>query len=241
MSVRTPIVALLIILVTASQSFAERLPLPLPLPKGLQDCALKGWAFSNGLEDVVLRDGPHKDSKMIGIVLEAMPSRSGSQEQSLYPVHLEITQYENGWMKVSSLKDQVNDGKARSLPSPPGWIPANAIRFKLQSGNGYLAPDSTSKVLIDLNGQSATEIGQIEQVEACQGDWVLLAYRQKLTRGADGALIPLTEERQFRKQAWFRNTCGDFLTTCDRGSVDLHRFCSGQMLMLCSRVLEGRG
>lgn len=35
------------------------------------------------------------------------------------------------------------------------------------------------------------------------------------------AIIPLAKEKHTRKQAWFRDTCGDLFTTCDSGTAQI--------------------
>lgn len=216
MVIRNSFLGLLALLATAPHAQAERLALPLTLPQGAQNCDLQGWAYSNGLADVVLRQSPDKESRALGIVPVSDPSKIASHGNMLYPAEVTVAQYDRGWLKVSELRDQENDEAARVVPPTPGWIEANAIRFNIQSGNGHEAPDPASKVLIDMKGEWATEVGEIEQVRACQGDWVLVDYRQTLTREAQHGLVPLSAEKQFRRQAWFRNTCGDLFTTCDR-------------------------
>lgn len=216
MFTRKPLLGFLALLATTPHAQAERLALPLALPQGAQICDLQGWAYSNGLAEVVLRQSPDKASKALGIVPVDAPPNAASHGNMLYPAEVTVTQYDSGWLKVSALRDLENGEAARALPPTPGWIEANAIRFNIQSGHGYEAPDTASKVIIDMKDEWATEVGEIEQVHACQGDWVLVDYRQTLTRDAQDALVPLAAEKQFRKQAWFRNTCGDFFTTCDR-------------------------
>ncbi|MBK1793592.1 hypothetical protein JHL21_03675 [Devosia sp. WQ 349] len=216
MVIRNPLLGFLALLAIAPQAQAERLGIPLPLPQGVQTCELQGWAYSNGLVEVVLRQSPDKDSKALGIVPVDDPSKTASHGNMLYPAEITIVQYDGGWLKVSALRDLENAEAERAVPPTPGWIAANSIRFNIQSGNGYAAPDTASAVLIDMKGEWATEVGEIEQVHACQANWVLVDYRQTLTRDAQGALVPVAEEKQTRKQAWFRNTCGDLFTTCDR-------------------------
>jgi len=149
------------------------------------------------------------------------PSKTASHGNALYPAIIVIEQYHNGWLKASDVTDAENLEATRPTPPAPGWITANSIRFNIQAGQGHEAPDTGSKVLIDLNGDWASEVGEILQVHACQEDWVLVDYRQKLTRGEHGALVPLADENQTRKQAWFRDTCGDLFTTCDRGTAQI--------------------
>lgn len=214
MFTRKPLLGFLALLATTPHAQAERLALPLALPQGAQVCDLQGWAYSNGLAEVVLRQSPDKASKALGIVpVDAAPN-AASHGNMLYPAEVTVTQYDSGWLKVSALRDLENGEAARALPPTPGWIEANAIRFNIQSGHGYEAPDTASKVIIDMKDEWATEVGEIEQVHACQGDWVLVDYRQTLTRDAQDALVPLAAEKQFRKQAWFRNTCPPTASVC---------------------------
>lgn len=219
MNLRKAIAGLLVVLATAGQAQAERLALPLALPQAVQDCALHGWVYSNGLVELVLRQSPDASSTALGIVPVGDPSQTASHGNGLYPAQVAISHYATGWLKVSELTDQENEEAARDLPPLPGWIAANAIRFTIQSGQGHAAPDAASAVLIDLHDDWATELGQIDELRACQGDWVLVAYRQTLARTATGALLALAGDQQIRKQAWFRNTCGDLFTTCDRGTT----------------------
>ena len=218
MMLRKPITGLMLLLL-ASPVQAERLPLPLALPQGRPSCALDGWAYSNGLVDVVMRQAPDANSKALGIVPLGDPSAPSTQGDGLYPAQLTISHYAAGWLKVAALTDQENGEDARALPPAAGWIAANGIRFTIQSGQGHAAADAGSAVLIDLQDDWATELGQIDEVRACQGDWVLVVYRQTLVRDAKGALHPVADERQIRKEAWFPNTCGDLFTTCDRNSA----------------------
>lgn len=221
MDMRTPIVGILTLLALAPYAQAERLPLPLALPEGVKQCELQGWAYSNGLAPIVMRQSADQDSAPLGIVPVDDLSKTASHGNTLYPAVMVIAQYDKGWMKAAVVTDQENLEAARATPPAPGWIPANAIRFNIQASQGHEAPDRASKVLIELKGEWASEVGEIEQVHACQDDWVLVDYRQTLTRGADDALVPLPAEQQFRRQAWFRDTCGDLFTTCDRGSAQI--------------------
>lgn len=216
MFIRKPLLGFLALLASTPHVQANRLALPLALPQGTQFCDLQGWAYSNGLAEVALHQFPDKASKALGIVPVDDLLQDALHGNRLYPAEVTITQYDSGWLKVSELRDLENGDAARAVPPTPGWIEANAIRFNIQSGHGYEAPDTASKVIIDMKDEWATEVGEIEQVHACQGDWVLVDYRQKLIRDAQYALVPVATEKQFRKQAWFRNTCGDFFTTCDR-------------------------
>jgi len=216
MFIQKSLFGFLVLFATAPHAQAERLALPLALPQSAQNCDLQGWAYSNGLAEVVLRQSPDKDSEALGIVPVDDLLPDASHGNTLYPAEVTITQYDSGWLKISALRDLENGEAARAVPPTPGWIKANAIRFNIQSGHGYESPDPASKILINMKDEWATEVGQIEQVHACQDDWVLVDYRQTLIRDAQDALVPLTAEQQVRKQAWFRNTCGDFFTTCDR-------------------------
>lgn len=209
-------IVLVALLVISGPAQAERLALPLALPQDAPRCRLEGWAYSNGLVEVVLRQAPDAASPALGIVPLGDPLTPALHGDGLYPALMTISQYASGWLKVSALTDQENGEAARDVPPAAGWIAANGIRFTIQSGQGHAAPDAGSAVLIDLQDDWATELGQIDEVRACQGDWVLVAYRQTLARDAKGALSPLAGEQQLRKQAWFRNTCGDLFTTCDR-------------------------
>lgn len=126
-----------------------------------------------------------------------------------------IEQYHNGWLEVSVVTDEKNLETARDTSPASSSIPANAIRFNIQAGQEHEASDTVSKVLIDLKADWASELEKIQQVHACQEDGVLADYRRIRTGGEHDALIPLAEEKQTRKQSWFRDTCGDLFTTCN--------------------------
>lgn len=130
---RTPIFGGLATRVLTPYAHAERLPLALALPKGVQNCELQGWAFSDGLEEIVLHQFPRQESKALGIVPVMDRSRTASHGNMRYRTVVVIAQYDNGWRKASDVTDQENLQAARDTAPTPEWIPANAIRVNIQA------------------------------------------------------------------------------------------------------------
>lgn len=189
------------------------------MPLAPAACQLDGWANAVGEGPVTLRATPAPEGASLGELPLFDGDKSSANGDVLYPAELTVTGYENQYLLVTHLTDQENAEAARPLPAIPGWIPADAIRFTIQSGQGHQAPDAGSPVLIDLHDDWAGELGEIETVHACQADWVLVSYRQTLQRNQAGGLDPVPQAEQRAQRMWFRNICGNMFTTCDQGGA----------------------
>lgn len=210
----------LAIALAPSPLHAERLPHPNNAPYGLQSCPLEGWTNDALGEDIPLRAISGANAAIIGSIPYTPSSPPSGRSDPLSSLMLTVDAAQSGWLHVAAIADDEDEPYRRTIPATSGWIPADSIRFGIQSSFGYFAAKTSSPKLVDLKGDWATEVGKISNVWGCSGDWVLIDYRQTLRRADKDQLIPIPEQEQTTIRAWFRGTCGNQLTTCDMPSVD---------------------
>ncbi|WP_217622879.1 hypothetical protein [Ketogulonicigenium robustum] len=184
------------------------------LPQG---CTLSGWISPAVADGVPARALPDSGAAVLGVYPVSDNTPPAGREDPLVPVMVEVGAAQDGWFQIVAASDGDNDD-ARPLPPNTGWVPADSVRFAIQSARGYAQPDTSSAQLVDLGDDWATDLGAVDQVLSCAGDWVQIDYRQTLKRAANDALVDITPHTQTR--AWFRGVCGNPMTTCDMRSVD---------------------
>ncbi|MET4683522.1 hypothetical protein [Brevundimonas faecalis] len=183
-------------------------------PMGDQACALQAWINDIPGRDVEVRANPHVDAQVIGTLPHTGP------DDDRLSIHISITASNSGWLKIQDASDDDAD-RARPVYSGQGWIEADAVRFGIQSGRGFAAPDARSDRVVDLDDNWATEMGRIEKVLDCRQDWVLIDFVQERRRDGDDRLIDIPVQDRLQRRAWFRGVCDAQETTCDMRSVDL--------------------
>lgn len=193
------------LLVVATAARAET-----PPPATL--CDAGAWA-RHGDAPVAIHAAPSEASPVIGRLPAADTTRD-------YSVTFRIIGTENGWLHIDRLSDAMNTEaghEERPLPTVDGWIPAGAAAFGIQSGRGHAAPSADSARHLDLGGDWLTEMGRVDALLACAGEWMLLdatILRRRVANDGLEAIVPA------RIRAWFRGHCPNQETSCDMQSVD---------------------
>ncbi len=191
-------------------------------PSHQRQCTLDGWTNNRFGENIAVHERPEAKSAILGRLPVTADDAKQVDDERLYSVRFAITGFEMGWLRIEGASDHYNDtqsGRARPVYAGSGWVPADAVRFQIQSARGFMAPSASSRKIVDLGSDWATDLGVIERVLACDGSWVLVDLRLTHERRAD-RLIQLTGHEQSLHRAWFRGVCGNEETSCDRPSVD---------------------
>ena len=188
---------------------------PVWLPEEPTQCELRGWVASQDVVTVRAQPGPDADT------LGTLPAMVKTPDYFFYGVELNILGSRNGWIKIANAKDDpgMSSQPARPTYSGTGWVPGSAVSFSVQTDTGYARPDTSSTAIATLDGGWLTELGEIDRIVACTGEWALLSYRLVRERNdTTDILEELTPEEQeaTQGQAWFRDICPLQETTCDQ-------------------------
>jgi len=184
-------------------------------PEKPTQCDLGGWVSSP--EAVTVRAQPDENAASLG----TLPPMIKTPDAFHYGVELTIHGSHNGWLIISGAQDdpELSGQPARPVYSGSGWIPGSAVSFSVQSDTGYARPGATSTVVATFDGAWLTEVGDIDRVVACNGEWALLDFHRVRERNETTDILEtLTPEEQAASQnrAWFRNICPVQETTCDQ-------------------------
>jgi hypothetical protein len=186
------------------------------VPNSETECQIEGWSKEPHQYGLQVRASAREDAKVIG----RLPAYVVNFDSHNFGIEFHIIGSDQGWLKISDGKDDPNRSKLplRATYSGVGWIPGESVEFMVQSGTGYLRPDSSSSKLLDLYGDWLTSMGRIERVIACSGEWVLLEYSLGKQRNQQTlALKKLTqaEQQASHGRAWFRGVCANQETSCE--------------------------
>ena len=178
-------------------------------------CRIEGWIADASPAGVELRDGPDRNAAVLG----TLPGYIEDGDGRGFGIPVQVTAARQGWFQVEGGPD---DPSRSGLPPRPvhdgsGWIPADSVRFRLQSGQGHAEPEPSSPLTVDLGSDWISEFGHVERVHDCHGDWVDVEIRLDYRRDPDTlALQALSPEEAITvHRAWFRNVCANQETTCD--------------------------
>lgn len=190
-------------------------------PAGSTTCAFGAWA-NYEKPSITVREAPSANAKALGQI-PTKPA-AGEPEYS-YSVTFDVKQAQDGWLKIANASDAYNedefpDQAPRKVYKGEGWIRADDARVGIQSARGYLKPDAASQRLVDLGSDWLTEMGRIQGIRACRGDWVLLDYLVDRKRSPQDEIVERAKGEQLAGRAWFRGLCDVQETTCDMKSVD---------------------
>lgn len=184
-------------------------------PAAETQCKLQAWVSDANPRGVEVHAAPSATTQVLGTL---PPYLTTTQEGYAFGVPLSIAGSRDGWVRIANARD---DSSFTGAPERPtyagtGWIPATALRFAVQSGRGYVRPDAKSKRIVDLGSDWLTEMGKIDRVLACSGDWALLEFTLHSRRDpATEALKELPSNERNRQRAWFRRICAAQETTCE--------------------------
>lgn len=196
----------------------EDAPAPTAMPEGARACRIEGWVIDRDPAGLNVRAAPARDAGVLGTLPPYV--ENGDGRGFGIPVHVQASL--DGWFLIEAGDDDPDrtGGARRPVYSGQGWVAANMVRFSLQSGRGYARPDSGEPPIVDLEPDTVSEMGRIVRVHGCTGDWVDVEYR--LERRRDLTTLALLEssprEAAIVHRGWFRGTCANQETNCDRTS-----------------------
>jgi hypothetical protein len=181
-------------------------------------CTLGGWTNNKLTAPIAVRAAPDRRAAVIGTI--PLFPKLGPGEDA-YSATMQIVGSANGYLKIANASDAMNTNP-RPIFSGSGWVDGNAVRFVIQSSRGYARPDERSERIVDLdypdNSRWATEVGEIDRVIACQGEWVQIDLLLNRDRNDPMTILPRAKWK--RQRAWFRGVCAIEETSCDMESVD---------------------
>ncbi|WP_024896970.1 hypothetical protein [Brucella rhizosphaerae] len=187
---------------------------------GATSCAFSAWTNSEK-PLIEVRETPSADAKLLGQIPTV--SKAGEAEYA-YSIGFDVLEAKDGWLKIANASDAYNeesdDYVPREVYKGEGWIKSDEAKVGIQSARGFLKPDPQSDRLLDIGSDWLTEMGRINNILACNEDWVLLDYTVLRKRMAGEELVELASDEQLTGRAWFRGLCSNAETTCDMKSVD---------------------
>jgi len=199
---------------TAPQARAE-------VPSGSTSCDFDAWTSFRANAPVDIRAQPDAAAKILG----SLPVSTNPNEE-VGSVEFVVVEARPGWLRINQATDPGGEDE-KGTPLPPrdvyqgtGWIPDNAAQIGIQSALGYARPDAGSPIILDLDDDWLTDMGDLQAIRACSGPWLLLDYHLRRERRPSGALIDIPDTESRTGTAWFRGICANQYTTCDMKSVD---------------------
>lgn len=190
------------------------------VPAGATSCAFNAWT-NNDKTLIEVRAAPSADAQLVGQIPTV--SAAGEAEYA-YSISFDVLEAKDGWLKIANASDVYNeesdDYVPREVYKGEGWIKSDEAKVGIQSARGFRKPDPQSERLLDIGSDWLTEMGRINNILACNEDWVLLDYTVLRKRMAGEELVELASDEQLAGRAWFRGLCSNAETTCDMKSVD---------------------
>ncbi|QDG93788.1 hypothetical protein NIBR502774_14380 (plasmid) [Rhizobium sp. NIBRBAC000502774] len=169
-------------------------------------CTFRAWVSPAFDGPVSVYASPSEESRVVGY----LSGDSNNVDEERYPVEFKVTEMEAGWLHIHSAFDRPGkdlDGRVLS-PRPvfngEGWIAGYRARVGVQSSVGYARPDEKSERVVDFGDKRLMDLGWVDQIEDCRGDWLHLRYTTE-TR-SDPAKAP-GGRSSMSGRAWFRNIC----------------------------------
>lgn len=182
------------------------------VPSAESACTLEGWAVDRDPRGLNVRAGPSAQARVLG----TLPPLSIGEDRADFGVPFRITASRGGWLRIEGAQDDPSRSgePARPTYAGSGWVSGRLVRFKVQSGHGYRAPDAASERIVDLGDDALTDLAALHGVLACSGAWALVEFVQEKRR--DPATQALRDETDRSPQrAWFRGICANQETSCD--------------------------
>jgi len=191
------------------------------VPTTPTQCTLEGWTTDRDPAGLNVRAAPSAQAAIVG-TLPAFEANTQLTRTSRFSIKGSA----NGWLRIDGgadyrVSDVPDDWPDRPAYAGAGWISGRHAGFAVQSARGYARPDASAAKLIDLKGDWLTDLGKIDRVVACSGDWALLDFHLEHRRDGDRlADLSAREQSASKARAWFRGTCAMLETTCDQPDPD---------------------
>ena len=190
-----------------------------PMPTGKTTCEFSGWIPGmTASKPLGVRAAPSAKARILGPI-----PVGGDPKVYEYAAEVRITGTSPGWIRINQASDDMNlnnDAPARQIYRGVGWIPNDAAAIGIQSGLGFERPDPSSRKILDHPGRWLTELGRIEAILGCSGEWILLQYRLDKRPVSEDRTAEIAPRDRRSQRAWFRGVCSAQETTCDMASVD---------------------
>lgn len=181
---------------------------------GARNCAsIAGWLRGSTPGRAVYA-GPTTASAGLGRIAERLPDEN---------VGFVITDTWNGWLRVEGPRDgaQLPADSNRRMYSGVGWISGTGVWVGVKASQGFAQPTYSSESVLETAGSETLEdVGDIDAVVACDGDWVLARWKIRepdAVRYHDSAVVsrdPLVVE------GWVTGICALQDTSCGQPSGD---------------------
>jgi hypothetical protein len=185
-------------------------------PTAETECHIEGWSKATQQQGLPVRASVGASAQIVG----TLPAYVLNFDSYNFGVEFQILGSHQGWFKINGAKDDPHRSNQPLRATYPGigWIPGESVAFRVQSGSGHLRPDGESPKQLDLQGDWLTSMGEIEQVIACSGEWVLLDYILRKQRNQQTLALKrlsAAEQQASQGRAWFRGVCANQETTCE--------------------------
>ncbi len=184
-------------------------------------CRFDAWPSYRLTEPLAVRSRPMSGAPIVG----TLPVGGDYP----YSVMFAVLGTRSGYVRIDGASDAYNadavDAAGRALPrravySGAGWVAADAVTVRFQSGRGRSRPDPDAPSVIDLGDDWLTDMGRVDAIHGCSGEWVLVDYTIERRRDAGDRIVDIAAADRPTGRAWFRGLCAVEETTCDMPSAD---------------------
>jgi len=140
-----------------------------------------------------------------------------------WAVSFAIREARDGWLLVEGAGDDsvLTERSPRPMYAGRGWIRGNSVSVGVQASQMFAEPRHASDIVVQADPVHTLEgVGEMVEVSACEGDWVLSRWRIREPRDVryhDNAVVtanPLV------LQGWVTGICNIQETSCDQPSGD---------------------
>jgi hypothetical protein len=182
-------------------------------PKDPVRCAISGWGDTLDGRALPVLEKPDRRAKITGhfpVDAEDRLASSANAPGKRELAEFEVLERRGRWLRVGdarivTLTDASWEVRNSDLA---GWVPADAIRFSIESGDLHAAPSPSAAILFS----AVSDIGATwSRFEDCRGAWA------RVTLSADNmaSLSRSGEDRSHPVAGWVTSVCGSAMTGCD--------------------------
>jgi hypothetical protein len=140
-----------------------------------------------------------------------------------WPVSFAIHEARDGWLLVEHAGDDsvLIERAPRPMYSGHGWIRGNGVSVGVQASQMFAEPRHASDIVVQADPVHTLEgVGEMVEVSACEGDWVLSRWRIREPRGVRYHANALVTANPLVVQGWVTGICNIQETSCDQPSGD---------------------
>ena len=134
-----------------------------------------------------------------------------------------IREARDGWLLVEHAGDDsvVTETPARPMYSGRGWIRGKGVSVGVQASQAFAEPRHASDIVVQADPDHQLEgVGEMVEVSACEGDWVLARWRIRDPGSVRYHASAFVAANPLVVKGWVTGICNIPETSCDQPSCD---------------------